>query len=192
MSDLSNLLGSVYGDGNADAAPVRHEPPADDRGPAWDDDARLDEAFQHWTPGPGPDAPAHEREMVGGAADTYRVDAVADPDKDLAEALSAALAAETRPPAQAQQPASHVPPPAPTPPVAAMPPVAPQPTMATPHHQPAPPPAPTMPAMPKEQAFAAPAPAMAPSMVAPMAAPAAPWQFGDDDIFPRGRKGKKG
>jgi hypothetical protein len=32
MSDLSNLLGDVYGDhSSADAAPVRHEPPAVER-----------------------------------------------------------------------------------------------------------------------------------------------------------------
>ncbi|HVF33576.1 MAG TPA: hypothetical protein VM933_11125 [Acidimicrobiales bacterium] len=32
MSDLSNLLGDVYGDHSPDAAPVRREAPADQRG----------------------------------------------------------------------------------------------------------------------------------------------------------------
>lgn len=194
MSDLSNLLGSVYGD--ADAAPVRREPAADERGPAWDDDARLDDAFQDWTPGPGPDAPAHEREMLDSSV-PYQINESPDPDQDLAAALSAALAAETRTaptPEQHAPPAPQAPPvpqapPMPQAPVAAQPPMAPPVAPApAPVHMPAPvEAAPAMPAMPKEQAFTAPmvTPSMAP------AGPAAEWRFGDDDIYPMGRKAKK-
>jgi anti-sigma factor RsiW len=35
MSDLSNLLGDVYGDHSPDAAPVRREPAAADRASEW-------------------------------------------------------------------------------------------------------------------------------------------------------------
>ena len=179
MSDLSNLLGSVYGDRNPDAAPVQHERPADDRGPAWDDDARLDEAFQHWTPGPGPDAPAHEREMLGGSS-SVEIPQPADPDRDLAAALSAALAAETRSEPGPVQP--------PTPTMSHDPGPYGEPVPAQPH-EPAPVHAvPAMPTMAKEQAFVA--PAVAPTMAPPAVAVA--WQFGDDDIYPRGRKAKKG
>jgi hypothetical protein len=54
MSDLSNLLGDVYGDANPDAAPVRHEPAAGSRAPEWSSDSQLDKAFSDWVPGQPP------------------------------------------------------------------------------------------------------------------------------------------
>ncbi|MGI8794725.1 MAG: hypothetical protein ACR2H3_16380 [Acidimicrobiales bacterium] len=172
MSDLSNLLGSVYGEGSPDGPPVQHEPAADDRGPAWADDARLDEAFENWTPGPGPDAGAHERDMM--STPDVEFPAPTDPDQDLAAALSAALAADRVEPAPPQ--AMH----------------APQPVMQAPQ------PAPMAPvaAMPSMQAQPAYAPVAAPAMTAPGVTPAsgpvAMWQHGDDDIYPLGRKAGKG
>lgn len=163
MSDLSNLLGTVYGDNTPDGPPVHREPAADDRAPAWADEARLDEAFQNWTPGPGPDAPAHEHDMMGSRP---MVISPADPDHDLAAALSAALAAESPAAPIMAAPAPRVQAPAPMAPVAQMPTMAVAPTYAP--------------------------PVMAPTMSAPVAAMAvAMWQFGDDDIFPMGRKGAK-
>jgi hypothetical protein len=90
MPDLSNLLGDVYGD-DPDGEPVRHEPPAGERAehdpPAWADESVLDAAFANWTPGPPPDAPAAEREVIG-ASGPSSVPPLPD---DLAAALSAAL-----------------------------------------------------------------------------------------------------
>ena len=52
MSDLSNLLGDVYGDHSSpDAAPVRHEPAAADR---VDLTAGLSAAFSAPAPAPAP------------------------------------------------------------------------------------------------------------------------------------------
>lgn len=71
MSDLSNLLGDVYGDhSDPDAAPVRREPAAGERAPEWAAESQLDRAFDGWVPGEPP---------------TGRSD-------DLTSALSAALA----------------------------------------------------------------------------------------------------
>lgn len=56
MADLSNLLSDVYGEAAPPAAP---EPPA------WADDAKLDEVFSDWQPGPSDDAPRAERAVVG-------------------------------------------------------------------------------------------------------------------------------
>lgn len=85
MSDLSNLLGDVYGDHrSADAAPVRHEPSADLRAPQWADESQLDRAFEGWVPG---EPPTESR-----------------PD-DLTAALAAALAAPTPAPTPAPAPA---------------------------------------------------------------------------------------
>jgi hypothetical protein len=99
MPDLSNLLGAVYGEEPSspardadDEAPVRREPPADERGPAvpaWADDEHLDAAFAEWKPGPPADASAAEREVVG---QTHDDPAPPLPD-DLAAALSEALVA---------------------------------------------------------------------------------------------------
>jgi len=41
MSDLSNLLGDVYGDHSPDAAPVRRESAASERAPEWSSDGRV-------------------------------------------------------------------------------------------------------------------------------------------------------
>jgi hypothetical protein len=78
MSDLSNLLGDVYGDHSPDAAPVRRELSADQRAPEWAAESQLDRAFDGWVPGEPPTA--------------------ARPD-DLTAALSAALAAPAPAPA---------------------------------------------------------------------------------------------
>ncbi len=68
--DLSKLLGDLYEtdhtdetDSPSDAmseAPSSRPAP----GPEWANEARLDEAFASWKPGPPDDAPAAEREMV--------------------------------------------------------------------------------------------------------------------------------
>jgi hypothetical protein len=99
MPDLSNLLGAVYGEGPTspsgdadDEAPVRREPPAEERGPAvpdWADDEHLDAAFAQWKPGPSDDASAVERAVISQAHD----DPPPPLPDDLAAALSAALVA---------------------------------------------------------------------------------------------------
>ncbi|HEV7888594.1 MAG TPA: hypothetical protein VGO92_13635 [Acidimicrobiales bacterium] len=90
MSDLSKVLGDLYGGDNEPSA----TPPRDFRpsAPEWADEERLDEAFAGWTPGPPADAHATEREMA------VVVDAPGSPevpaarlDDDLAATLSAAL-----------------------------------------------------------------------------------------------------
>lgn len=108
MADLSKVLGDVYGAGQpatpadapapaGDEAAPRREPAA----PEWADDSRLDEAFANWNPGPGPDAPAAERDLF--------VNTPSRPlDEDLAAALSEALA-------DAPVPAPIAPPEAPAP-----------------------------------------------------------------------------
>ena len=78
MSDLSNLLGDVYGDHSPDAAPVRRELSAEERAPEWSADSQLDKAFAGWVPGEPPSA--------------------AEPD------LTATLAAALAPPAPAPAP----------------------------------------------------------------------------------------
>lgn len=81
MSDLSNLLGDVYGDSsNPDGPPVRHEAPAAERLPEWSEDSRLDRAFADWQP-----------ESHGGGGFDAAVKSPAA-DSALADALSAALA----------------------------------------------------------------------------------------------------
>ena len=166
MSDLSNLLGDLYGEqGSPDGPPVRHEPPAAERAPEWASDSRLDQAFEDWTP-----------EAHGAASVPITTD------DDLTAALSAALGsaptapapAPTPPPAMPQAPAQMV---------------APAPVA----HVPAPAPAPVAPAPVAPSAGWASAPADAPAVPAPVATsvpvPAGPrmWVRGDDDIFP-GRK----
>jgi hypothetical protein len=99
VSDLSRLLGDVYGASStpaedldaADAttpmaAPGPDDPPAAPveaaearRGPAapgWADERVLDEAFAEWVPGPPPDASAEERGML---ADVDPAETVAEP-----------------------------------------------------------------------------------------------------------------
>ena len=100
MSDLSRLLGDVYGASTPPAedadvedatAPTAAVPAADDppappaeavdahRGaaaPVWADDAVLDEAFAEWVPGPPSDASAEERDIL---ADVEPAEAVAEP-----------------------------------------------------------------------------------------------------------------
>ena len=56
MSDLSNLLGDVYGEHSPDAAPVRRELSAEERAPEWSADSQLDKAFAGWVPGEPPSA----------------------------------------------------------------------------------------------------------------------------------------
>jgi len=163
MSDLSNLLGDLYGEhGNPDGPPVRHEPPAGERAPEWASDSRLDQAFEDWTP---------EAHGAGSVPMTT--------DDDLTAALSAALGsapaapAPTPPPAMLQGPADIAAPvtdrvPAPAP-------VAPAPAPAAPSAGWASAPA-DAPAVPAQVATSVPVPA-GPRM----------WVRGDDDIFP-GRK----
>jgi hypothetical protein len=59
MSDLSNLLGDVYGDHSPDAAPVRHEPAASERTPADFDLTSALTAALNSEPAPMPAAPVH-------------------------------------------------------------------------------------------------------------------------------------
>lgn len=61
MSDLSNLLGDVYGAPSHDEPPARREPAASDRrdefdrrAPEWSSQSRLDQAFAGWVPGEPP------------------------------------------------------------------------------------------------------------------------------------------
>jgi hypothetical protein len=76
MSDLSRLLGNVYGDdAPATDAPATFDEAVPTRAvaklPEWADEDVLDEAFAHWVPGPPADAPAAERSMLTElAADT--------------------------------------------------------------------------------------------------------------------------
>jgi hypothetical protein len=136
MSDLSNLLGDVYGDhSDPDAAPVRREPAAGERAPEWAADAQLDRAFDGWVPGEPP---------------TGRSD-------DLTSALAAALT------------------PAPAPEAVPMP------TVAQ---------APAAPA-PASWTSAAPAAAVAAPVMVTAPASSSFWSFGDDDIFPSSKGGKK-
>lgn len=139
MSDLSNLLGDVYGDHSSaspDGPPVRREAAAADRAPEWSGDSQLDRAFENWVPGEPP---------------TGR--------EDLTSALASALAT----PAEA---------------VVAMP------TVAAPALE-----APTPGPAPVPWTSGGTAVATAPVSVA---APAmSSWTFGDDDIFPMSRGGKK-
>jgi hypothetical protein len=138
MSDLSNLLGDVYGDHSSpDGPPVRREPAAAERAPEWAGDSQLDRAFENWVPGEPP---------------TGR--------EDLTDALSAALA--TPAPAPVVEPVAL-------------------PTLAA-----APAPAPEAP-----KAWTSGSVATAPVAVAVAAPAMSTWTFGDDDIFPMSRGGKK-
>jgi hypothetical protein len=93
MSDLSKVLGDLYGGDDADhrpsVAPARNF--RDAAAPEWADDDRLDQAFENWTPGPPPEAPAAEHDIS-----SYVIDAPAVPpaqlDDDLAATLGQALA----------------------------------------------------------------------------------------------------
>jgi hypothetical protein len=70
VSDLSRLLGDVYGTGpvedHVDEAPA---PSGEERSPlaelpTWADESVLDEAFANWVPGPSTEAPAEEHAAV--------------------------------------------------------------------------------------------------------------------------------
>lgn len=157
MSDLSNLLGDVYGAVD-DGPPVRRELSALERAPEWASDRRLEEAFADWEP-----------------EDRFPADRKAMPpvDDDLAAALSAALS----------QPrvAPPVPQVIPAPVVAA--PVVPAPVDAAPRGgwtAPATPPAPAPPPPP-------PVALVPHTVSAPVVAQATFWAPGDDDIYPGGR-----
>lgn len=163
MSDLSNLLGDVYGAPSRDEPPARREPAADERrrefdhrAPEWSSESRLDKAFDGWVPGEAP---------TGG--------------EQLAEALAVDVPRPQAPapaPYQAPAPMQYQ---APTPmhqapmaqaPMAPAPAPAPRPAWTAP---PSAPPAPL-----KEMAVVAPAPARS-------------WLMGDDDIFPAGKRAKR-
>ena len=164
MSDLSNLLGDLYGqEDNPDGPPVRHEPAASERAPEWASDSRLDKAFEGWTP-----------EAHGSSAS-------ATSDDDLAAALSAALGAPTSAPALTNEVATMPAPSMPAVPTALAP------------HAPAAAPAPTVAVGGSWTAPApasAPAPAPAPA-AAPVNNGPRLWVRGDDDIFPVAGAGKK-
>ncbi len=92
MSDLSNLLGDVYGDASPDGPSVRREPAASERGnefdveaPSWSSESSLDRAFNGWVPGEAPG------------------------DGDLTEALASALATPAPAPAPVYAPAPQAP-----------------------------------------------------------------------------------
>jgi hypothetical protein len=100
VSDLSRLLGDVYGastpateDAEADpTTPPASSAPVDDppgppveavesdltasAAPGWADEAVLDEAFAEWVPGPPSDADAEERDIL---ADVEPAETVAEP-----------------------------------------------------------------------------------------------------------------
>jgi hypothetical protein len=159
MADLSHLLGDVYGD-DPDGEPVRREPAAEQRSaaPDWADDSVLDAAFANWTPGPPPDAPAAEREVLGTATGTTPAAPLPD---DLAAALSAALVG--------------APPPDPT---AAPPPESPAPAVGAVNES-----SPLW----NDLSYTATAPgeAIDPFADAGPLVPVLPWQRSDDDILPR-------
>ena len=58
MSDLSQLLGDLYADGN----PVP-------KAPEWSSDEALDDAFASWVPGPAEGSAPAERALVADAMD---------------------------------------------------------------------------------------------------------------------------
>jgi hypothetical protein len=94
MSDLSRVLGDLYGGaGDADqrpsVAPARNF--RDATAPEWADDEHLDQAFENWTPGPPPEAPAAEHAMSSYVIDTPAVPP-AHLEDDLAATLGQALA----------------------------------------------------------------------------------------------------
>jgi hypothetical protein len=101
MSDLSNLLGDVYGDSSPDGPPVRREPAASERAPVWSEDARLDRAFAGWEP-----------EARGGFDDAVTAPAN---DSALADALSAALGTPATPTAPFAEAVHEMPAPSPAP-----------------------------------------------------------------------------
>src|SRR5215207_10792136 len=82
MSDLSRLLGDVYGPepeppaADDEAAAAAEAPGAESEQartlsgalPGWADDTVLDEAFANWVPGPPADAPSAERGMLSDLA----------------------------------------------------------------------------------------------------------------------------
>lgn len=100
MSDLSRLLGDVYGTGSehelqpkqaAVATPVA-EPETSPlpAAPDWADDSVLDAAFADWVPGPPSDAPAAERAALADLAafePAPQAEPVAEP--DVAEVVGA-------------------------------------------------------------------------------------------------------
>lgn len=120
MSDLSRLLGDVYGAStppaeDVDAAdptspsavPTAADdppaPPVEDlntgsgpAAPGWADEAVLDDAFADWVPGPPSDADAEERDILAGiepaeaVAEEFDIDAWLGPD----EAVDAAAEVE--------------------------------------------------------------------------------------------------
>ncbi|HUQ40071.1 MAG TPA: hypothetical protein VM030_07925 [Acidimicrobiales bacterium] len=122
MSDLSGILGDVYGEdpddnnnGNgASAAPAPPAQPAPPprapqaEAPGWADEEVLDEAFAEWKPGPPEGAPDAEREVF--APDPSAMD------DDLAAALSAALADVNDKGGPDDQPSPYAPPAAAAPP----------------------------------------------------------------------------
>ncbi|MDP8974932.1 MAG: hypothetical protein M3N28_00890, partial [Actinomycetota bacterium] len=65
--DLSKLLGDLYETDETDSPPgPMSAEPSTPAGPEWANEARLDEAFASWKPGPPDDAPAAEREVGDG------------------------------------------------------------------------------------------------------------------------------
>jgi hypothetical protein len=111
VSDLSRLLGDVYGASSPPAEDVdaadptsppavpaaADDPPAPpvedlDAGPGpaapgWADESVLDEAFAEWVPGPPSDADAEERDILSGVepaeavAEEFDIDAWLGPDE---------------------------------------------------------------------------------------------------------------
>jgi hypothetical protein len=67
--DLSKLLGELYTAEDDDLVVEAERPQEPDpvdtaSAPDWSDEARLDQVFASWVPGPPSDAPAAEREMA--------------------------------------------------------------------------------------------------------------------------------
>jgi hypothetical protein len=179
MPDLSDLLGDVYGEPEEEAPPA---PPTGPGTPEWADDEHLDRAFSEWTPGPGADAPAAERDMFA-PAPASPATRLAD---DLAAALSEAVLAESAPPDEAAYEMDE----------AEADVVDDAVTSEPPHPEPAPVPSPAAPVAHGDPATAAlhdlepvtePTPVVAPAPVHQ-----AGWQRSDDDILPTGRAARGG
>jgi hypothetical protein len=103
MADLTDLLGTAYS-----------RQPAGRSVPEWSDDDHLERAFASWSPGPGPEASATEREMFVSATRSVQPDDT-PPDRasfaDLPYADDDSRTAATAPPPALDESAQLDPPP---------------------------------------------------------------------------------
>jgi hypothetical protein len=182
MSDLSRLLGDLYGDespGNAtvtswDAVPPPDEPPPP-KAPSWSSDEALDEMFASWVPGEPAEAPAPPAMF-----DTSELQPEPELDDWTVELRAAAAAPiESATPAPVEQPQPTVAPIEPLPEAVA--PIEPLPEAV----------APAIPSTTFDEVFA---PVVSPEdvMIAPaLVAERARWSPSDDDILPARKKRRR-